>query len=155
MAPELIKRKCLFKMCCTNAGSPSCMLISGPPFFSSPVPRWLTEDRLLRGRELPHVYCFNVRFAFSHRGFGVRMLSWDLCLKGSFYWGQPSRGGSWGILWKCASTIFSVYRGSVYWKKVFLKVWFITTKAHDLLEPLFVSFQKIFLRSFKCWAHSF
>lgn len=39
--------------------------------FLSPVPRWLTEDRLLRGRELPHVYCCNVRFAFSQGGFGV------------------------------------------------------------------------------------
>lgn len=126
--------KCRFTILHVDLGSPP------PPFFfTSPVPRWLTEDRLLRGRELPHVYCFNVRFAFSHRGFGVRMLSWDLCLKGSFYWGQPSRGGSWGILWKCASMIFSVNRG---WKQVFLKVWFITVKARDLLEPLFVSFQK-------------
>lgn len=53
--------------------------------FLSPVPRWRREDRLLRGRELPHVYCCNLRFAFSQEDL-VSLLSWDLCLKGSFYW---------------------------------------------------------------------
>lgn len=54
MAPVLIKRKCLFKMCCTKAGTPSCMMILSPRL--SPVlgllKRRKTSNRL-RGRELP------------------------------------------------------------------------------------------------------
>lgn len=55
-----------------------------------------SSDRL-RGRELSPCVASTSDLHFhmlmvQRGGFGVSILSWDLCLKGSFYRGQPSRG---------------------------------------------------------------
>lgn len=48
-----LKENAFFKMCCTKADTPSCMLISTPrPSRLSPVPRWLTENSLLTDWEV-------------------------------------------------------------------------------------------------------
>lgn len=45
-------------------------------------------------------------------------LSWDLCFKGSFYWGasQAEAGSCKGSLCQYASMIISVHRSPLYWK---------------------------------------
>lgn len=126
-----------------------------PPFFPSPVPRWLTEDRLLRGRKLPHVYCFNVRFAFSHRGFGVRMLQLGSVLEGQFLLGSTKqRRLMRDPLKVCIHDLLGL-QGFRLLKESLPESVIRYFESHDLLEPLLFHFKKIFLRSFKRWALKF
>lgn len=53
MAPELIKRKCLLKICCTKASTPSCMLIMSPRKPCAGTAMTKRTSNRLRGRVLP------------------------------------------------------------------------------------------------------
>lgn len=99
MAHELIKRKCLFKMCCTKAGTPSCMLTPPPPPSrfepcAEMANRRQPSDRL-RGRELPpgtapgsdlHSHMYWLRW-----GFLVSVSSAGICALRAVSTGAPTK----------------------------------------------------------------
>lgn len=123
----------------------SCMLIltqhPAPPQVepcAEMANRRRSSDRL-RGRELSPCVASTSDLHFhmlmvQRGGFGVNILSWDLCLKGSFYRGQPSRGrlirnplrmcirDPLGPQGACSSKEKTSWRG-------------VTVKAHHLIEP--------------------
>lgn len=149
MAPELIKRKYLFffKMCCTKADTPSCMFILSPRL--SPVPGWLTEERLptdLRGRELhpgttPRLD-LHFHMSWLYGGFGVKnKSSLGSALKGQCLpVSTKQRQESQDTLMR--NPLRMCIRNPFRWK-VFLKGRCVTVKACHLREPSYsVSFQK-------------